>query len=374
MNQNQQPQLSQSFFFEALNLLLDDHPTKKSKKRYDPSSLEQSFLSFFVGCNLVAKVKSSLVPLMNPYFTIPPSAFSLSSYASKKSDDNSRKLSIIRGYSEILTGINADRTPHEQLVMMHEKARINSRTSHETLQELTEQSALSTPAQIKAEKEPYMRYPNVFAAPCTISCDYSPPKYKKGNREYLFIENCLRDHFLFDGLDKNELQFVLDAMEPVRFKKGADITVQGDIGDFYYILYRGEVVFIVDGNPVGKGQAGCSFGELALLYNSPRAATVKSLCYCELFRIDQEGFRALLANTIAQSHRENIDILRQVSVFQGFEESTLARISDAMTCVTFNSGSTIIEKGTVGNVFYIIKSGKVSVTDAGLGSSSFADQ
>jgi signal-transduction protein with cAMP-binding, CBS, and nucleotidyltransferase domain len=53
---------------------------------------------------------------------------------------------------------------------------------------------------------------------------------------------------------------------------------------------------------------------------------------------------------------------------------SLTKISDAMTLVQFHTGDTIIAKGTVGRVFYIIKEGQASITDIGLGSSSFSDQ
>lgn len=52
------------------------------------------------------------------------------------------------------------------------------------------------------------------------------------------------------------------------------IIKQGDVGDFFYVLDTGATRIEVNGKKVAEVGTGGSFGELALMYNAPRAATV----------------------------------------------------------------------------------------------------
>jgi len=134
------------------------------------------------------------------------------------------------------------------------------------------------------------------------------------------------------------------------------------------------VSFLVDGVVVGTSGKGASFGELALLYDSPRCATVKADTACQCFRVDQTTFRSLLANTKAAASKENIYILRKIEFLSGLDDNILTKVSDALSTIPFRDGDVIVHKGDKGEVFYIIKEGKVKVSDIGLGESEFQDQ
>lgn len=64
-------------------------------------------------------------------------------------------------------------------------------------------------------------------------------------------------------------------MEPVERKVGEVVIQQGDEGDNFYVIENGEIEFYVNGEKVGEIKDGASFGELALIYGTPRAATAK---------------------------------------------------------------------------------------------------
>ena len=86
-------------------------------------------------------------------------------------------------------------------------------------------------------------------------------------------------------------------MEKEVVSKGKKIIQQGDVGDFFYVIEEGTVNFFVDGDvdPVGSCSNGESFGELALLYDAPRAATCIATTKTILWKVDQQTFRILLA-------------------------------------------------------------------------------
>jgi CRP-like cAMP-binding protein len=67
----------------------------------------------------------------------------------------------------------------------------------------------------------------------------------------------------------------------------------GEDGDFFYMVDTGGFEVLVDGKTVGTIGAGGSFGELALMYNAPRAATIKcNQAPSKLWALDRKTFRS----------------------------------------------------------------------------------
>jgi cAMP-dependent protein kinase regulator len=83
---------------------------------------------------------------------------------------------------------------------------------------------------------------------------------------------------MFMSLDSKDLQVVIDAMDEKKFAAKEYIIKEGDNGDVLYIVESGEAVCtkVIDGKEtvLKNYKAGEVFGELALLYNAPRAATI----------------------------------------------------------------------------------------------------
>ena len=117
------------------------------------------------------------------------------------------------------------------------------------------------------------RAQNVFAEPLDMSEDFVIPNFPKSDTSIKFIDDSLADNFIFASLTKEERRLLINAMKADTVPSGTVIIQQGEVGDYFYVVEDGNISFAVDGNHVGACQRGASFGELALLYNCPRAAT-----------------------------------------------------------------------------------------------------
>lgn len=100
--------------------------------------------------------------------------------------------------------------------------------------------------------------------------------------------------------------------------------MQGGIGDFFYVVETGALdVFVSrNGGPRVKvtdyGPNG-SFGELALMYNAPRAATVVSTKPCTLWALDRVTFRRILMENTSRKRRMYEEFLEDVKLLADLE-------------------------------------------------------
>jgi cAMP-dependent protein kinase regulator len=198
-----------------------------------------------------------------------------------------------------------------------------------------------------------------------MDANFVPKNIPKNDESRLAIRLALRNHFLFSGLDEQDQENVTNAMEERRLEPGVNIISQGDSGDHFYIVESGNFDILVNGNKVGSVGPGGSFGELALLYNCPRAATVASSSAALVWVLDRVTFRYTLARTTAGGREETMTHLRKVSLLQNLSEPQLSQLADAVQMVHFRAGERIITKGENGDVFYILKEGFVVITDLG---------
>ncbi|KAL7579025.1 hypothetical protein ACA910_019067 [Epithemia clementina (nom. ined.)] len=215
---------------------------------------------------------------------------------------------------------------------------------------------------------------NIFAPSIDVKEEYQTPRFPKSDAAIQFIDTALEDNFIFASLSPHERRLLIDAMVLESVPAGTVIIKQGEVGDFFYVVEEGHVSFAVDNQHVGSTGRGGSFGELALLYNCPRAATCLANTACRLWKVDQKTFRYMLANNTNAQQKDINDVLRKVPFLAELDDRDLLKISDALTTVTFPEGERIINKGDVGEVFYIVREGTVKVHDIGFGDSTYVDQ
>lgn len=169
-----------------------------------------------------------------------------------------------------------------------------------------------------------------------------------------------------------EMDLLVNAMQKELASEGTTVIRQGDVGDFYYIIERGTIDFDLDGKSVGCANKGEGFGELALLYDAPRAVSCKAVQDTTLWKVDQKTFRTLLARSSKDSDDELKKLIDRIPLLKHLDTSDRTRFIDAMTSVKWKANARIVQKGSVGNVFYIIQEGQVKVHDIG-GDSRFDD-
>ena len=179
-------------------------------------------------------------------------------------------------------------------------------------------------------------------------------------------EICMKNMF-FSHLDEQQMKTIQDTMFLIEHADGDMIIRQGDEdGDKFYCIDSGVVdIFINDGEErklVKTCQAGDSFGELALLYGAPRAASCIASGDVRLWTLDRISFKRVLMKTTVEVRTVNKSFLEMVPLFSNLDEYELLTISDALHEESFEDSQAVLTEGEAGDKFYLIKEGNVVCT------------
>ena len=100
----------------------------------------------------------------------------------------------------------------------------------------------------------------------------------------------LRSMPLFAALSPPTLESLARVLEPLSLQARVDVIRQGDEGELFYVIADGEVEIVRDGQVVATRSRGEGFGEIALIYDVPRTATVTTQRDTQLHTLDRETF------------------------------------------------------------------------------------
>ena len=105
---------------------------------------------------------------------------------------------------------------------------------------------------------------------------------------------------VFSTLEADELSQLLDHGSWITAAPGEAIVEQGAVGDAFYAIRSGQAQVTRDGVPIASLGPGSHFGEVALLRNVPRTASVIARTPLRAFRLDREGFDAVVRGVFSQ--------------------------------------------------------------------------
>lgn len=228
------------------------------------------------------------------------------------------------------------------------------------------------------------------------------------------IKEAIKSQYIFRYLDDDTLNGLVNSVVVINVMANETIIKQGERGDHFYIAFSGEYsVYIKNKNTVNnniiknddniinsendishkisptspkesnnntsflidsatpKNVAICvhnynadhgvypSFGELALLYDSPRMATIIADSMGVLFVINRNAFRYVVLNN---NYNKTLHVLRSVKLFHCLTSIQLRDLSKCLNEINYKDGEYITKQGEKCENFYIISQGEVRIT------------
>uniref|UniRef100_A0A8C1YI80 Protein kinase cAMP-dependent type II regulatory subunit beta n=1 Tax=Cyprinus carpio TaxID=7962 RepID=A0A8C1YI80_CYPCA len=180
------------------------------------------------------------------------------------------------------------------------------------------------------------------------------------------LQEACKDILLFKNLDQEQMSQVLDAIFEKVVVTGEHIIDQDDDGDNFYVIERGtfDIMLKADGTTrtVGSYDNRGSFGELALMYNTPRAATIIATSPGALWCLDRLTFRRIILKNNAKKRKMYEAFIGTLPLLTSLEVSERMKVVDVLSTKVYNSGEQIIAQGDLADCFYIVESGHVRIT------------
>jgi CRP-like cAMP-binding protein len=235
---------------------------------------------------------------------------------------------------------------------------------HDMNQKTTLQSRRQSVMKVKGVGNPPKRRQQIFgeameAEPTNVT---KMDVVMKSDTTRLNLLTVLRRHFLFSQLRDSELDDVVDVMQLYCASEGEVIIQQGEQGETFYIMEEGTVELFKDNDSWGYIEAGNSFGDLALMYNCPRAATIVAKTYCTLWTLDRVFFRQAMVTSSSNQNVQLATFLQKIQLFSSIGVQQLNQLARSLTKQSYDDGQYIIKQGDVGDQFYVVYRGKVIVS------------
>ncbi len=181
---------------------------------------------------------------------------------------------------------------------------------------------------------------------------------------------------LFAAMEADAIETLISRLQLVTLEAGEVLFTEGDAGDALYIVAEGEVSVATEGPPRVEMQrlaAGSFFGEVALITDTPRTATVSAVTGCDLLRIGRDTLAFLL-----QTHPDVLRALlrfvrerlvdrwtRTSPIFRPFDAAERASLVARFRFLEIDQGSRIVTANAKPDGLYILLAGRAEVTRDG---------
>ncbi|XP_063691403.1 cGMP-dependent protein kinase 1-like isoform X5 [Bolinopsis microptera] len=193
-----------------------------------------------------------------------------------------------------------------------------------------------------------------------VDIDYT--EYPKDADQKAIIKAGILKNDFMKNLEHAQIREIVACMKPDNRKAGEWIIKEGEPGQTLFALQEGQLEVIKNSKVLTVMGPGRVFGELAILYNCTRTASIRALTDCKLWELDRTLFQAIMMKTGQAKQKQHLDFLKSVKLLQDVPEAKLVKIADALEEEIFKKDEYIIRQGSHGETFYIMVEGEVLVT------------
>uniref|UniRef100_A0A1I8H971 cAMP-dependent protein kinase type II regulatory subunit n=1 Tax=Macrostomum lignano TaxID=282301 RepID=A0A1I8H971_9PLAT len=189
----------------------------------------------------------------------------------------------------------------------------------------------------------------------------------KSDEQRRRLTETVKHILLFRSLDRVSLSHVIDAMQELSVKAGDMIIEQDQEGDNFYVIERGIFEAYVTDSVSGERRLGVtynhsgSFGELALMYYCPRAATVIAKTDGVLWSLDLDTFQQKVLMSAFKNRKKYEAFLAAVSLLSELTHYERQNVADALKEREYDDGEPILFQGDPGNEMFFVEEGSVKV-------------
>ena len=160
------------------------------------------------------------------------------------------------------------------------------------------------------------------------------------------------------------------ALKLAHFSAGSFVFTQGEVGSQFFIILSGSCG-IIQSTPKQRSRLlqilrpGDCFGELALIANKTRAASVLCREDAHFAVLDKDDYKRILAEIQGQSMTEKVETIKKYPVFGKFSEEGMRQLTYLFKSWTLKATQTLFQLGQIANEVFLVKSGRFRLVKLG---------
>jgi CRP-like cAMP-binding protein len=181
---------------------------------------------------------------------------------------------------------------------------------------------------------------------------------------------------LFSGLSQDALESLVAELQLIQLSRDEVLFHEGDPGDALYVIVEGEVAVQAEGPPrveMARLGPGSFIGEVALMTDQPRSATVTAVDSAELLRIDRSTLKRVLAahgevlTSVLRFVRDRlVDRWTRTSpLFRPFDSNERSALASKFKFLEIDAGRMMLSAGARPDGLYIVLAGHFDVKRGG---------
>jgi len=176
------------------------------------------------------------------------------------------------------------------------------------------------------------------------------------------IRDAVQKNDFLRQLGKEQVIELVECMFEMRARAGQWVIQEGEPGDRLFVVAEGKLQVSREGQVLGEMKPGVVIGELAILYNCSRTASVQALSDVVLWVLDRSAFQMITMRLGLERHGQLMNFLHKVTIFENLSEDRISKMADVMDQDYYAGGHYIIREGEKGDTFFVINNGQVRVT------------
>ena len=180
------------------------------------------------------------------------------------------------------------------------------------------------------------------------TCEIKLEKFPKSPEVRAMIKEAVLGNNFLKHLEEPQVKEIILCMQLKTYQRNEYVIREGEPGSALFVVNKGTLEVQNSEGVLGMMSPGILFGELAVLYNCTRTASVRTMDEVEVWTLDRRLFQIVMKNTGTMRRNADYNFLKCVPSFKDFDAEKLYKLVEVAGEEYFTAGEYIVREGERG--------------------------